>query len=78
MENRAPTGSPVDVGILHPPQQDLLASTQGRVATNLVQVFMSLGGGWEIRDNRDPVHLLPTDMKDEIRERTKAWQGVLE
>jgi NodT family efflux transporter outer membrane factor (OMF) lipoprotein len=59
-------------------QQDLLASTQGSVATNLVQVYRALGGGWEIRDNRDPVELLPTDMKDEMRERTKAWQGVLE
>ena len=59
-------------------QQDLPASTQGSVATNLVQVYRALGGGWEIRDNRDPVELLPTDMKDEMRERTKAWQGVLE
>ena len=59
-------------------QQDLLASTQGSVATNLVQVYRALGGGWEIRDKRDPVELLPTDMKDEMRERTKAWQGVLE
>ena len=48
------------------------------VATNLVQVYRALGGGWEIRDNRDPVELLPADMKDEMRERTRAWKGVLE
>jgi outer membrane protein TolC len=62
----------------HATQQDLLASTQGSVATNLVQVYRSLGGGWEIRDNRDPVELLPAKMKDEMRERTRTWKGVLE
>jgi NodT family efflux transporter outer membrane factor (OMF) lipoprotein len=36
-------------------QQDLLATTQGNVATNLVQVYRSIGGGWKIRDGRDPV-----------------------
>ena len=35
-------------------------------------------GGWEIRDNRDPVDLLPAAMKDEMRERTRTWKGVLE
>jgi NodT family efflux transporter outer membrane factor (OMF) lipoprotein len=59
-------------------QQDLLAATQGNVASNLVQVYRSLGGGWEVRDNRDPVEMLPAGMKDEMRERTKAWKGVLE
>ena len=58
-------------------QQDLLASIQGTVATNLVQVYRALGGGWEIRDNRDPVELLPDDMKEEMRQRTRAWEGVL-
>jgi len=59
-------------------QQDLLSSTQGSVATNLVQVYKALGGGWEIRDNRDPVDLLPAAMKEEMRERTRAWKGVLQ
>jgi outer membrane protein TolC len=59
-------------------QQDLLSSTQGSVATNLVKVYKALGGGWEIRDNRDPVDLLPEDMKEEMRERTGAWKGVLQ
>jgi hypothetical protein len=59
-------------------QQDLLSATQGTVATNLVQVYKALGGGWEIRDNRDPVDLLPGDMKEEMRQRTRAWKGVLE
>jgi len=59
-------------------QQDLLASTHGDVATNLVQVYLSLGGGWEIRDNRDPVELLPASTKDTMRERTGAWKGLLQ
>jgi outer membrane protein TolC len=58
-------------------QQDLLTATQGSVATSLVQVYKALGGGWEIRNDRDPVELLPAAMKDEMRERTRAWEGVL-
>ena len=59
-------------------QQDVLTSTRGTVATNLVQVYRALGGGWEIRDNQDPVDFLPAAMKDEMRERTGAWKGVLQ
>jgi NodT family efflux transporter outer membrane factor (OMF) lipoprotein len=59
-------------------QQDLLSTTQGSVSTNLVQVYKALGGGWEIRGDRDPVELLPEPMKAEMRERTGAWDGVLE
>jgi NodT family efflux transporter outer membrane factor (OMF) lipoprotein len=58
-------------------QQDLFKSTQGSVATNLVQVYKELGGGWEIRANMDPVELLPASTKDEMRQRTRAWNGVL-
>ena len=58
-------------------QQDILISTQGTVATNLVQVYKSLGGGWEIRNNADPVDFLPAEMKEEMRQRTGAWEGVL-
>ncbi len=59
-------------------QQDLYASAKGAVATNLVQVYKSLGGGWEIRNNQDPATLLPREMKQEIIERTPAWEGVLQ
>jgi NodT family efflux transporter outer membrane factor (OMF) lipoprotein len=58
-------------------QQDVLTATQGSVATNLVKVYKALGGGWEIRDDQDPVDLLPAVMKDEMRQRTDAWDGVL-
>ncbi|HDY83935.1 MAG: transporter [Gammaproteobacteria bacterium] len=59
-------------------QQDVLASTRGEVATNLVQVYKALGGGWQIRDNHDPVDLLPASMKETMKQRTGAWEGVLE
>ena len=60
-------------------QQDLQASTEGSVATNLVQVYKSLGGGWEVRDGQDPVDLLPEATKDEMRERVpKSWKKVLD
>jgi len=59
-------------------QQDVLASTRGAVATNLVQLYRALGGGWQVRDNRDPVDLLPDTMKETMKQRTGAWEGVLE
>ena len=59
-------------------QKDLLTSTRGNIAANLVQVYKVLGGGWEIRENKDPVGLLPSAVRDEMRERTGAWRGVLE
>jgi outer membrane protein TolC len=60
-------------------QQDLQASTQGNVANNLVQVYKSLGGGWEVRDGQDPVAMLPEATKDEMRERVpKSWKKLLD
>ena len=56
----------------------VLVSARGEVATNLVQVYRSLGGGWQIRDNQDPVDSLPETMKEQMRERTGAWEGVLQ
>jgi outer membrane protein TolC len=61
----------------HLEQQDQLALTKGSVALNLVEIYKSLGGGWEIRENKDPVNFLPSAMKDQMQERTKDWKGVL-
>ncbi len=59
-------------------QQDLEVSTRGSVATNLVQVYKSLGGGWELRAGQDPVKLLPQETKDEMIERLpNRWKKVL-
>ena len=59
-------------------QEDVLATTRGSVTTNLVQIYKALGGGWQIRDNRDPVDFLPATMKETMKQRTGAWKGVLE
>lgn len=59
-------------------QQDLQASTKGAVATNLVQVYKSLGGGWEIRDGKTTNELLPESIQQEMLQRTKYWKKVLE
>jgi NodT family efflux transporter outer membrane factor (OMF) lipoprotein len=60
-------------------QQDLLASTQGSVVNNLVQVYKSLAGGWEIRAGQDPVDLLPVATRDEMRARVpRYWKKVLD
>ena len=57
--------------------QDALALVRGSVAISLVNMYKALGGGWEIRGDRDPVELLPEPMKAEMRERTGAWDGLL-
>lgn len=59
-------------------QQDRLVSVQGAVTTNLVAVYKSLGGGWEVRQSQDPRDLIPDLTKDEMLQRTKSWQGILQ
>jgi outer membrane protein TolC len=54
-------------------QQDLLATAQGSVAANLVEVYRALGGGWEVRSSADPVDLLPEETREEMEERTDYW-----
>ena len=58
-------------------QQDLLATAKGNVSANLIQVYKALGGGWQIRENRDPVDFLPAATKNEMQERSKHWNGLL-
>ena len=58
-------------------QQDLLASTRGLVTTNLVQVYRSLGGGWELRGSDAPDSRLPQATRDQMLQRTRYWEGKL-
>ena len=53
-------------------REDRLASSRGDVPRNLIAVYKALGGGWEIRQDKD---FLPEEIKKEMRERTD-W-GVL-
>ena len=57
-------------------QQDILVQIQGAVAVNLVQVFLSLGGGWQVRADTTPDNLLPDPVKKEMHERTKYWKEI--
>lgn len=59
-------------------QQDVVAATRGLVATNLVQVYRSLGGGWQIRRGQAPDALLPEATEDEMRSRVKAWNSIFD
>ncbi|MEW5251234.1 efflux transporter outer membrane subunit [Microbulbifer discodermiae] len=58
-------------------QQDTLAVTQGLVASNLVQIYLSLGGGWQIREDRTPIELLPESVIEEMQRRTGYWDKWL-
>jgi len=58
-------------------QEDIFAQTKGDVATNLVEVYKSLGGGWEIRGDKSPDQLLPNEIIDEMLNRTDYWKGKL-
>lgn len=53
--------------------QDLLTATQGTVALNLVSIYKSLGGGWEIRQEQD---FIPVETQDEMRQRTD-WGNLI-
>jgi NodT family efflux transporter outer membrane factor (OMF) lipoprotein len=59
-------------------QQDTFVSVQGSVNTNLVEVYKSLGGGWEVRQSENLLDLIPDKTKEEMLERTKYWEKVLE
>jgi len=54
-------------------EQSRLVATRGAVALNLVALYRALGGGWELRDSQD---LVPTSIKDQMRERTEWGQMI--
>lgn len=54
-------------------QQDQLASIQGTVAINLVEVYRSLGGGWETRQREIGRDIVPKDIQKEMRDRGGYW-----
>jgi NodT family efflux transporter outer membrane factor (OMF) lipoprotein len=54
--------------------EDTVASTKGNVALGLIAVYRALGGGWELRGDRDVVS---DEVKDEMARRTN-WGEMLE
>lgn len=59
-------------------QEDQLASIQGVVTVNLVTVYKSLGGGWEVREKKGNLDLIPDGTKDEMLERGSYWASTFE
>jgi NodT family efflux transporter outer membrane factor (OMF) lipoprotein len=55
-------------------QQDQLASIQGTVAANLVDVYRSLGGGWEIRQDEKAGDLIPEETWREMSGPGRYWK----
>ncbi len=58
-------------------QQDELAAIQGTITTNLVGLYKSLGGGWEVR-SPDPLDLIDAKTRQEMLERTDYWNKTFE
>ena len=59
-------------------QQDQFTANQGTVATNLVDLYKSLGGGWELRASQDPLDLIDEQTRQEMLERTDYWNKIFE
>ena len=55
-------------------QQDLLSTTRGDIANNLIGLYRGLGGGWQIRADND---FVPESVKEEMSERSD-WGDLLE
>jgi NodT family efflux transporter outer membrane factor (OMF) lipoprotein len=54
-------------------QQDNFVQTLGQIATNLVGVYRTLGGGWQIREGRE---FVPEPIRQAMAERTH-WGDLL-
>ena len=55
-------------------QQDQLASIQGAVAADLVDVYRSLGGGWEIRQSDKARDIIPDETWKEMSGPGRYWK----
>ena len=58
-------------------QQDALTSTEGTIATNLIDMYKVLGGGWQVDGERTVNDYATEEDKQELRERTKYWDKTL-
>ena len=54
------------------------SASRGTVAVNLVEVYRSLGGGWQVRSSRRAEELIPEATRTEMLQRIKYWDGILE
>ena len=54
-------------------QEDLLTSARGRLAGNLVGLYRSLGGGWQLREGNE---FISDETRDTMQQRTN-WGDLL-
>lgn len=54
-------------------QQDSLTATKGEIARNVIAIYRSLGGGWQLRGKDD---FIQDELKQQMRERTD-WGKLL-
>ena len=55
-------------------QEDLLTGARGRLAGNLVGLYRSLGGGWELREGNE---FVSDEIRDRMQQRTN-WGDLLD
>ena len=55
-------------------QQDQLTASQGNIATNLVDMYRALGGGWQIRQGNE---FVPATTRETMQQRTD-WGELLQ
>jgi len=49
-----------------------------QVTTNLVAVYLSLGGGWELSQSENTLDLIPDITREEMLQRSKYWDKTFE
>ena len=59
-------------------QQDSLAATTGDVATNLIAMYKSIGGGYRAGVREDAADYVADEDKDHLRTRTRYWRHKLQ
>jgi len=59
-------------------QQDQLATAEGSRAANMVEVYRSLGSGWQLRSSGNPIDLVPAENHEEMLERTDYWEHTFQ
>ena len=58
-------------------QQDALTATTGTIATNLVNLYKVLGGGWQFDAERGVDDYANSRDQKDMLSRTSYWHGIL-
>ena len=58
-------------------QQDALTTTTGDVATSLIAMYKSLGGGYQVAEEHDATDYVADEDQAQLRARTRFWRKQL-